>query len=286
MLFGMMVNRVGIVGLGLIGASIAKALRQARSDVHLVGVDAESCTARLSHNQSLFNHLEHTITPTSALAQCDLVFVATPLESIPDVFKLLSGSLGEQGVVTDVCGVKEVVMQWAETLLPQHHFVGGHPMVGGPTGGFKHSQEHLFSGHEVALCPQPASPPAIVDTLSELWQVMGAKVQVMPAVEHDQWVAITSHLPYVTAVAQTLLAGQHASTPPLQGPSFQDATKRAAFSPDIMASVLENNRHAPSHIRALANILIELSQHLNNAPQDFREMSKKARELQTQFKHD
>ena len=160
--------------------------------------------------------------------------------------------------------------------MPSRPFIGGHPMAGGPLGGFKQSSAHLYQDAEVALCPSQKTSTHHHELVSTLWRSVGAIPVEVDAVSHDEIVAQTSHLPYLCAIAQTLLAGSLPNKPLLRGPGFRDATKRALFSPKVMADVARHNPSLSANARRLAEQLETLAVALENTPDEFEKMANEA----------
>jgi prephenate dehydrogenase len=219
--------KIAVVGMGLVGGSIARALAGAGHDV--VGVDRAPVPDFPDRAQD-------------DLGDREGVFVATPLAAMRAVLGDLAGF---GGFVTDTAGVKGCVMEWARGL----NFVGGHPMIGGKAGGFARARADLFVGAEVALCGDRVAP------VDALWREMGALPRHMSAAEHDAQVGWSSHLPYLTALL--LRAGLPEGA--LRGPGFAESTRYADFDPAVMAAVVGHNPAARAAARELARRLTELA---------------------------
>ena len=258
-----------IIGLGLVGGSIARGLRAAYPRGELIGVDPEAGTRDAALRTGVVSRAVANLGSPELLAPCSTIFVCVPVGSIREVFSTLAGTGGE-GIVTDVAGVKAVVEQWALELLGDQTFIGGHPMAGGEQGGFERSRADLFVDAPVALCPPNGGPIDATEALATLWRQLRANPIGMTSAEHDRIVALTSHLPYLAALAQTELCVESPGTDRLLGRGFTDATRHAAFDPEVMAAAISANPDAAAAARQLAARLTALASVLDEDPRGFR----------------
>ena len=254
--------RIAVVGLGLIGGSVLRALAARGHSVF--GYDADPATRAMARTASAKAAAGARWQIAGALRDAvsgtDLVVCATPLGAVGSVLDELAGS-GYSGLVTDVTSVKSAVR---EMVAGRAHrfgrlagFVGGHPMAGRETAGFAAADPDLFSGCAWVLCLEPGETD-LGDwlTLAGLVTALGARVVPATAAEHDRAVARVSHLPHLLAVA---LAAQAATDPlalTLAAGSFRDGTRVAASPPDLIAAMCGGNAEAVR--AALDDVLIDL----------------------------
>ena len=258
-----MVKSVGIVGLGLIGGSLAEAIRSFLPDAHLVGADNDPATLEEAQSAGLFAHL--STSPDESWRALDLVIVSVPLGVFESVLTYLKQCIGPHTLITDVIGVKTPVVQQAKTILGEsNQFIGSHPMAGGIVPGFAHRKAELFKGFPVAVCGSVDEHPA--QKIFSFWQSLGADPLYMTADEHDRVVAFTSHLPYLSSVVLRDFAENDSTTQGLRGPGFQRATRYAAFLPEIMGPVVAGNPHVPELLREFAKRFEKLAETLENNP--------------------
>jgi prephenate dehydrogenase len=248
---------VGIVGLGLVGGSLARALHRRDPDRRIVGVDADEETLAAAASDGVLT--DASAAPGEALQACEVVFICTPLGALDEILVRLGGFVAAKAVLTDVIGIKGPVEAAVRQRLPDACFVGGHPMAGGERGGFANARADLFEDCSVALCPGTA-PQSSVAALAALWQTVGARPITMSAAEHDELVAATSHLPYLTAVALTRVLSSFDDPQRLAGRGLRDAIRHAGFAPEIMVSVAAANQSLPEVVRRLAAELEALAQ--------------------------
>lgn len=252
-------RRVAVVGCGLIGGSLLRALRAAGIP-ELLAVDRDAATrALVAASLGIAVHER----PDAALRDCDVVVLALPvgalLESLAPVGSLLAGSAA---VLTDVGGVKEPVLRAAAHALPPAvPFVGGHPMAGKEKGGFDHSDAELFRARTVALCPGPSAAPAAVERVRALWLAVGARTVLCTPEAHDRAVARVSHVPHLVA---SVLARVAASGGELAGQlaagGLRDST-RVAEDPTIRQA-LTRNPHVAEVARTVADELRRLAERI------------------------
>jgi len=214
--------RVGIAGCGLIGGSLALALRDAH-DVRAfdpAGTGDISGTARIED-----------------LLAADVVVVATPLPHVVPTLRSLAGH-ANGAVLMDVGSVKREVAAFADTAPATARIVGGHPMAGGTERGFAAARADLFRGRPFLLVPTARSDERAMGLAGDVARAAGAVPTVVSAPEHDRIVAILSGLPLVVARA---LARVGADVADLAGPGFRDATRLAQTSPELAGAILNGN---------------------------------------------
>jgi len=258
-----MIQSIGIVGLGLIGGSLAEAVKAHLPGVHLMGADNDPKTLQDAKETNLFASLSPS--PDASWKDLDLVVVSVPLGGFKAVLSHLKTFVGTSTLLTDVIGVKTPVEQIAHKVLgTQYKFIGSHPMAGGIVPGFANRKAEMFKGFPVAVCGNAESTTA--QSLFEFWKSLGAEPLYMTADEHDRVVAFTSHLPYLSSVVLREFAENDATTQGLRGPGFQRATRYAAFLPEIMGPVVGNNPHVPDLLRDFAKRFEKLATTLENDP--------------------
>lgn len=193
-----MVNTVAIAGLGLIGGSLALALK-ANTACTVVGIDRDEAAVSAARAAGAVD-----LAGREALPRAQLLILALPPAAAAPFLREHAASLPPGTLVTDVCGVKRAVVAACEPVCREHGlvFLGGHPMAGKETSGFGSADAQLFRGASYILTPTPDTPPAAVDTMRELAAALGcARVTIASPEEHDRMIAFTSQLPHVLAGA-------------------------------------------------------------------------------------
>jgi prephenate dehydrogenase len=240
-------RHLGIVGLGLLGGSLAMDARRLFPDMAVTGVarrrDTLDEAARLQvDGATVFTHLA---TGLDALRDADLVVLCTPVQTIIAQLAALAPLLAPGTVVTDVGSTKRAILNAASTALPPSvFFVGGHPMAGSDRAGLSYAREGLYRGATWGFCI-PAGAEAAAARVQAFVTALGARPLVIDPDEHDAIVALSSHLPHVTASALTnvtLGSAQADALIPFIAGGFRDATRVAAASPAMWRDICLTNR--------------------------------------------
>lgn len=254
-------SHLGFIGLGLIGGSLARAVKVAGYGGVRVGYSPDPDERAQALALGVVDQAAASI---EVLAEAvDGVIVAVPPRAMADVFAALQPSLRPHAIVTDVGSVKVEVVAAAETQLGPHwpRFVPGHPLAGAEQSGVAASRQDLFQGHRVLLTPVAATAPEAVAAVTALWQSCGAEVECLSPGEHDALLALTSHLPHLLAYA---LVGQVTRQSSLRDPfrytggGFRDFTRIAASDPALWVDIILANQ-GPI-LAALADYRAELDQ--------------------------
>ncbi len=255
-------NTIGIVGLGLIGGSLARALAtlDPRPRIVVVELDAEVRTAAEAIVDVASDDL-------GVLAECKLVVLCTPIGAIEALLAPVSKIVTDGTIVCDVGGVKGPVIERARTdVRAGVAFVGAHPMFGGERGGFSVSSADRFRGGVVAVCDDlvGAATEDAVRAVVALFESVGSRVIRCTADAHDAAVARISHLPYIAAHALVEAAEGDELAHALAGRGFAGATRLAAFSYEVQGEVARRNPHLPAQIDALIERLREVREALSS----------------------
>ena len=241
-------DRVALIGIGLIGSSLARVLRRDSPETTIAACARRAETLDTVRRLNLADLV--TDDPAKAVAGADLVVIATPLSAYAEVARQIAPALKPGAIVTDVGSVKEAAIRELQPLLPEGvHFVPGHPVAGtehsGPESGFS----ELFHDRWCILTPLPETAPEAVAKVTALWQGAGMRVTTMPAEHHDKVLAVTSHLPHL--IAYTIVGTATELGDDLQSEvvaysagGFRDFTRIAASDPVMWRDIFLNNREA------------------------------------------
>ena len=241
-------KRVALLGAGLIGSSLAWAMR-ARGLVEHVAAYSRREETRQTITDLGFADSVHGA-PGYAVADADLVIFCVPVGANAAIAEAMSPSLAPGAIVTDVGSVKQAVIRDIGPFLPEGvHFVPGHPIAGtehsGPAAGFA----DLFEQRWCILTPPPGTPQAAVDRITTLWRNLGSTVEIMDAAHHDKVLAITSHLPHLIAytivgTATDLEESERAEVVKFSAGGFRDFTRIAGSDPVMWRDVFLQNRES------------------------------------------
>ncbi len=239
-------EKIAVLGLGLIGGSLALAFRQADLAKQIAGYDANpNVTLRAKEREAI---TDICATVEEAVQEADLVVLATPVLAIPELLERISLVLKPGALVTDTASTKAQVLAWARALLPANVvFVGGHPMAGRECSGIEAAEVGLFEGCIYCLTPTEQTPSKAITRLSEVVTRMGAYPLALDAGRHDRLVAGISHLPFVlsTALVQTLGAAKDwPEMATLAASGYRDMSRLAAGSPTMYRDICLTNKEA------------------------------------------
>jgi cyclohexadieny/prephenate dehydrogenase len=237
-------ERVAVVGLGLLGGSVAGAARARGVAKRVVGVSRGRDTAAAAVAAGLAD--EATADLAAGVAGADLVVLCTPVFAMAETLRRAAPHLANGALVTDVGSVKGRLVETLPGLLPPGAcYVGAHPMAGSHHTGLRHARPDLFEGAACVLTPTAATPPAALARVRAFWAALGARTFERDPAAHDAEVAWVSHLPHAVAFAYAAsLAGAPAPAFQLKGGGFRDFTRIAASDPELWADILATNAKA------------------------------------------
>ncbi len=243
-------QRVSIIGLGLIGSSIGLGLKRwatkdgkRESVLEIAGFDISLDVQNYAKKIKAVDRTEWNM--SNVIARADLIVIATPVSAVPDIFESIADQ-GRQGVVvTDTCSTKSQVLEWANEKLPDHvHFVGGHPMAG-DTRGIEGAKPDLFENATWCVCPTVNAGDDAVQTVLGLISALSATPLFVDPHEHDGYVGGISHLPFMLSSAMTHVVSKDSlwrDMRKLSSSGFRDASRLAAGSPEMYRGICATNR--------------------------------------------
>lgn len=236
----MNMEKISILGLGLIGGSLAKALKRTNPKFHITGYDTDldNCQAALSAGaiDQIADSMEF------AMANAQVIWICTPIQSISDLLETASRHAQPGTLLTDAGSIKEEILKKAGQLLPDNvYFIGGHPMAGTERSGFAASMAHLFENAYYVITPLSDTPPKVVDDFRALVASTGALPIILDAEIHDRTVGAVSHLPHVVAAAlvNTVagLSDPDQVLEKLAAGGFKDITRIASSNPQMWKDI-------------------------------------------------
>ena len=243
-----MFGRVALIGIGLIGSSLAHIMRREKLCGHISGFARSSTTRAKALELGLVDSVHETA--ADAVRDADLVILCSPVGTYGGIAREIATTLMAGAILTDVGSVKGAVLRDVEPHVPNTvHFIPGHPIAGteqsGPESGFA----ELFVGRWCILTPVEHSDPVAVAKLEAFWRACGSNVEVMTADHHDRVLAITSHLPHliaynIVATAADLEEVTDSEVIKFSAGGFRDFTRIAASDPVMWRDVFLNNKEA------------------------------------------
>ena len=239
---------VALIGIGLIGSSLARVLRRDSPDTKIVACARRPETLAAVRRLELAD--DATDDPAEAAAGADTIVIATPLSAYAAIGERIKPALKDGAILTDVGSVKQMAIRDLQPHVPRGvHFVPGHPVAGtehsGPEAGFA----ELFCDRWCILTPLPETAPEAVNAVARMWERCGMRVVTMSAHHHDKVLAMTSHLPHLIAytivgTATDLEESLKSEVIEFSASGFRDFTRIAASDPVMWRDVFLNNREA------------------------------------------
>lgn len=223
---------IGIVGLGLVGGSLARDLAAAGWRVQ--GTDSDPHTEDAAIEAGVVEGPIET-------AGLDVLVLAVPVRAVPGWLHRLGPALGARTVVTDVGSTMRSAIEAAEAAGLDARFAGSHPMAGDHRSGWTASRRRLFVDATVWVCPTAGTTAGTLDQVEGLWHAVGARPRRIDADEHDRLVARASHVPQVAATALATVLARDGVGPELLGAGGRDMTRLATSDPDMWADILVDN---------------------------------------------
>ena len=255
-----MIQRLTIVGVGLLGGSVAKAVRSGGLAREIVGVGRDEARLGTALRDGALDRV--TTDLEAGVRDADFVLLAVPVLAVEALLPRVWWAAPDGATVTDVASTKAGIVRVADQLAARRAlaFVGSHPMAGSERSGYGVARADLFRAATVILTPTDRTEPRAVKAVTEFWEAMGARVSAFDAEIHDQAVAAISHLPHLVACA--LVDGVTRFEPAaleLAARGFKDTTRIAASDPDVWTEIFLANRAAlATSLDAFRRALAEL----------------------------
>lgn len=237
-------KKIVIIGLGLIGGSLARALVAAGCESEIVGIGRDAKVLQQAIEDGSITGF--TTDVQTGCAEADLVVVAVPVLSVKAMLQEIAPVLGPDTIITDVASVKHCVVSAAREVFGTvpANFVPGHPIAGSERSGYKAAKAELFQGRKVILTPLDNTSKAAVATVQALWQLTDAEVLQMPVAHHDEVLAATSHLPHLLAFALVDTLSQQGEKQDIfryAAGGFRDFTRIASSDPVMWRDIFMTN---------------------------------------------
>ena len=244
-------KKIVIVGLGLIGGSVARGLSALNADMDIVGVGRNSLTLQNAVDDGSI--ASYSTDLKVACKDADLVLIAVPSLSVEQVLSDLKEVVTDNMVITDAASVKEVVVESAQRIFGRipPGFVPGHPIAGSEHSGYEASFPELYRNRKVILIPLEASAPEAVSLVTALWEALGAEVVEMDVARHDAVLAATSHLPHLLAFALVDTLSQQGESEEIfryAAGGFRDFTRIASSDPHMWRDIFLANGQATANV--------------------------------------
>ncbi len=242
-----MIQRLCIVGVGLIGGSLARDLRRLGLVDSVVGCSRKRENLERARELGIIDTFD--VDPAQAVAGADLVVLAVPLGAMAGALEAMAPGLDEEAVLTDVGSAKASVLDAARSVFGAvpGNFVPAHPIAGTEHSGVEAALDNLFAGRRVILTPVAETSPSALARVREMWQAVGAEVLEMDPAHHDEVLAATSHLPHMLAYTLVDMLGNMEERVEMfryAAGGFRDFTRIASSDPQMWHDICLANRDA------------------------------------------
>ncbi len=236
-------TKIGFIGLGLIGGSIAKSFRKNYPDYELMAYTRSALTVEAARNEGVIDRICKYQDP--AFGECDYIFLCAPVQTNIEYFPFLRKVIKDTCIITDVGSVKSIVVEAAENNGLSRNFIGGHPMAGSERTGFSASTDFLMENAYYFITPAKNVPKEDVDTFRELISVTKALPMILSCYEHDYVVAGVSHLPQIVASTLVNMVKKSDTIDEkmklVAAGGFRDITRIASSSPEMWEQICLTN---------------------------------------------
>jgi len=261
-------KKVSIIGLGLIGSSLARCLKQSGRIETIIGVDNDSFTSNYAMEHGFVDQVNNS--PDESLYDSDIVVISTHVDSI---YNIASGlSVSENTLVTDVGSVKEKIINDINSNC-RFHYIGSHPIAGSERSGITNSYSDLFAGKICVITPNRFNRPEDISKIIKFWNIAGSRVIQMEPQIHDRVFAYVSHLPHAVAFSLINTFLNNKDYMQYAGGGLKDFTRIAHSSPDMWTEIFLMNK--PYLLEALKYYKESLDELINIVDKDDRDSLKK-----------
>ena len=277
-------NKISIVGVGLIGGSLGLALKENRPSFRIVGVDKQEIIEKAITRGAID---EGTVNLEEGIKEADVVILATPVKTILDLLPKINPFLKRGCLVTDTGSTKAQVVEKANEVLSKDvFFIGGHPMAGSEKCGIESANPHLFQDRTYILTPTKKSNLIAIEKIFSLIKMIDANRLILDPIEHDRIVGAVSHLPQIIAVSliniigELALRGNNNNYFKAIGEGFKDMTRIASSPYKIWEDICDTNQeNILKMIQEFRNYLEVIEDKLKNDPSSLKEEFQKASKL-------
>ncbi len=281
---------LAIIGVGLIGGSLAIALKHAGKVGRIIGVGRSRSNLETAQQLGAIDEIQVDL--KQAVRESDVILLATPVNTIADLLNAVAPEISGSKIVTDVGSVKRGIVNAARDALGKQYsrFVPGHPVAGKEKSGIAAASGDLFENHKVILTPTEETDSDACQTIEKMWAVVGATVKLMNVDDHDRVLSITSHLPHVLAyVMMDFLSTspERQSCYEMAAGGFYDFTRTASSDPEMWRDISIMNRtrlleHIAKYQDQLKNVARMIAAGDEKAIEDLYASAKQARSLVTE----
>lgn len=273
-------EKVTILGVGLIGASFALAMKKYKFCTHVIGHGRRQKNLQKAQEMGIIDSFD--LDPVRACADSDLVLFATPVGTFIDIAKKVRPALKRGALITDVGSVKGKLVYDMEGLMPENTpFIGGHPIAGSNRSGIETAAAEIFRDAKCIITPTERTPESEIKKLIHIWKTFGCIVELVNPDEHDRIYALVSHLPHLIAYAiVNAVAEADRAYLKFAGQGFMSTTRIASSSPELWRDIcILNRENLLQSVDVFKNNLERLSQYLRVS--DFESLEREFEKART-----
>lgn len=275
-MFNLAESKIAIIGLGLMGGSLALGLRG--KCAALYGIDPHLPTLELALSQHIVDYADSD--PAKLLPEVDVVILSAPVPAILTLLEKLPSFTPNPCIVMDLGSTKRLVVEAMSKLPERFDPIGGHPICGKEKLSLANAERTLYYAAPFLLTPLERTSQRALSAANQIIEALGAKGKVLDAVDHDRILASTSHLPFLISSALTLATSQDVT--PFVGPGFKSTSRLAGTSSSMMLGVLQSNReNVLNTLHGIQSQLVELEAALSS--KDFVKLETLLNEAQAKY---
>ena len=261
-----MINKITIIGVGLIGGSLARALKERNLAKVVFGYGRDQSRLEEAQKSNVIDAFSTNI--KEAIDEANIIVIATPVGTFKDILHQIEPLISSNVIITDVGSTKSDIVNIVNDVLrdKSSYFIPAHPIAGKERSGFEVSDSKLYDGKKVIITPQETNSPESIDVIDQMWKNVGADVDFMSAESHDNLLGMTSHLPHMLAFSLVnYLVDQNPNASIYAGGGFKDFSRIASGDAIMWRDIcLQNKNQIMSHIKGYQSTLDDLLKAIND----------------------
>ena len=261
-----MINKITIIGVGLIGGSLALALKERNLAKAVFGYGRDQTRLEEAQKSNVIDAFSTNI--KEAIDEANIVVIATPVGTFKDILHQIEPLISSNVIITDVGSTKSDIVNIVNDVLRDKSscFIPAHPIAGKERSGFEVSDSKLYDGKKVIITPQETNSPESIDVIDQMWKNVGADVDFMSAESHDNLLGMTSHLPHMLAFSLVnYLVDQNPNASIYAGGGFKDFSRIASGDAVMWRDIcLQNKNQIMNHLKGYQSTLDDLLEAIND----------------------
>ena len=261
-----MINKITIIGVGLIGGSLALALKERNLAKVVFGYGRDQSRLEEAQKSNVIDAFSTNI--KEAIDEANIIVIATPVGTFKDILHQIEPLISSNVIITDVGSTKSDIVNIVNDVLKDKssYFIPAHPIAGKERSGFEVSDSKLYDGKKVIITPQETNSPESIDVIDQMWKNVGADVDFMSAESHDNLLGMTSHLPHMLAFSLVnYLVDQNPNASIYAGGGFKDFSRIASGDAIMWRDIcLQNKNQIMNHLKGYQSTLDDLLEAIND----------------------